>query len=233
MSHVGLTSLGTALLLLLTAGCASFNQPPFSAQQKKAATGWSIQYSPSMPSGPTVGGPGSWYFDFPTDPSYPACIPNPNLNCESVNYVTDSYSGPARQSVSMTFQILTTGAPTFNYVMETDNTCATPAAVRLFLERRHDDFSDEFYRWWANPIAYELQPTSGNFTLTVALRPDQWSSVYGESGDDDATALAGFQDAPGNLGRVGMTFGGGCFFGHGVNVSGGTARFALISYTIS
>jgi hypothetical protein len=29
-----------------------------------------------------------------------------------------------------------------------------------------------------------------------------------------------------------MTFGGGCFFGHGVNVSGGTARFALISYTI-
>src|SRR5882762_2375962 len=59
------TSLGTALLLLLTAGCASFNQPPFSAQQKKAATGWSIQYSPSMPSGPTVGGPGSWYFDFP------------------------------------------------------------------------------------------------------------------------------------------------------------------------
>jgi hypothetical protein len=57
--------------------------------------------------------------------------------------------------------------------------------------------------------------------------------VYGKSGDDDATALAGFQDALGNLGRVGMTFGGGCFFGHGVNVSGGTARFALISYTIS
>jgi len=167
MSHVGLTSLGTALLLLLPSGCASF-----------------------------------------------------------------SYSGPARQSVSMTFQILTTGAPTFNYVMETDNTCATPAAVRLFLERRHDDFSDEFYRWWANPIAYQLQPTSGNVTLTVALTPDQWSSVYGKFGDDDANALAGFQDALGNLGRVGMTFGGGCFFGHGVNVSGGTARFALISYTI-
>jgi len=57
--------------------------------------------------------------------------------------------------------------------------------------------------------------------------------MYGKSGDDDATALAGFQDALGNLGRVGMTFGGGCFFGHGVNVSGETARFALISYTIS
>ena len=43
----------------------------------------------------------------------------------------------------------------------------------------------------------------------------------------------GFQDALGDLGHVGMTFGGGCFFGHGVNISGGTARFSLISYTVS
>jgi hypothetical protein len=32
----------------------------------------------------------------------------------------------------MTFQILTTGAPTFNYVMETDNTCATPQPSACF-----------------------------------------------------------------------------------------------------
>jgi hypothetical protein len=33
-----------------------------------------------------------------------------------------------------------------------------------------------------------------------------------------------------NVGNIGMTFGGGCFAGHGVNISGGTARFSLTSY---
>jgi hypothetical protein len=219
--------------LLLATGCGSSNQRSSLGNTQGSTPGWNIQYSPSMPSDPTMGGPGIWYFDFPTDPNYPACIPNPDVNCKSVGYVTDSYSGPVTHSVSMTFQIVTTGAPFFNYVMESDNTCTTPATVRLFVERKNDDFSQEFYRWWANPIGYELQPTSGNVTMTVPLTPDQWSSVYGKGGSYDATTRAGFQDVLSNLGRAGMTFGGGCFFGHGVNVSGGTARFVLISYTIS
>ena len=96
-----------------------------------------------MPSDPTLSGPGIWYLDFPSDPNYPGCVSN--ANCESLNYVTNSYSGTATDSVSMTFQILTTGTPAFNYVMDSDNTCATPATVRLFLEGRNDDFSEEFY----------------------------------------------------------------------------------------
>ena len=126
-----------------------------------------------MPQDPTLGGPGTWYLDFPTDPNYPACIPQEN--CESLNYVTTPYSGPATQSVTMTFQILTTGVPYFNYIMESDNQCVTPATVRLFLERKNDDLSEEFYRWWANPTSYELQPTPGDVTLSVPLTPDQWS----------------------------------------------------------
>ena len=121
----------------------------------------------------------------------------------------------------MTFQISTTGAPTFQYVMQSDNTCATTATVRLFLQRRNDDLTEEFYRWWSNPTVYDLQATPGDVTLTVPITPDQWSSVYGKFGSQDATTLAGFQDALSNLGHVGMTFGGGCFFGHGVNGSGG------------
>ena len=220
-----------ALLGFLVAVCWPFNQPSLQAHTPTA--NWSIQYSPGMPTRPTAGGLGTWYFDFPTDSNYPACIDSPNANCNSVNYVTDSYSSPATQSVTMTFQILTTGTPIFNYVMETDNTCHTPPSVRLFLERRNDDFTEEFYRWWANPISYELQSTSGNVTMTVPLAPDQWSSVYGKAGNYDAVAFAGFQDTLSNLGHVGMTFGGGCFFGHGVNVSAGTARFILIGYTIN
>ena len=38
----------------------------------------------------------------------------------------------------MTFQILTTGTPTFEYVLEPDNMCPTPATVRLFSQRRID-----------------------------------------------------------------------------------------------
>jgi hypothetical protein len=112
-----------------------------------AAKGWSIQYSPIMPSTRTVGGPGTWYFDFPTDPNYPACVYNPDTLCHSVNYVTNSYSGPATHSVSMTFQILTTGTPTFEYVLEPDNTCPTPATVRLFLQRRNDLASFSLRSW--------------------------------------------------------------------------------------
>ena len=223
--------LGAALLLLLAVGCAPVNNQSFPANQ--SAAGWSILYSPGMPSRPTAAGPGAWYFDFPTDPNYPACVSNPNEYCKSVNYVTNSYSGPAAHSVSMTFQVLTTGSPTFNWVMESDNVCSTPATVRLLLERRDDDLTQEFYRWWSNPIVFDLQATSGDFTLTAPITPDQWSSVYGKFGSQDATTLAGFQDALRNLGHVGMTFGGGCFFGHGVNISGGTARFSLISYTVS
>ena len=65
------------------------------------------------------------------------------------------------------------------------------------------------------------------------LTPDQWSSVFGRLGSLNATTVKGFQDALGDLGHVGMTIGGGSFFGYGVNISGGTARFALVSYTIS
>ncbi len=223
---------GIAFLIFLVTGCGSPGNQSF-GPASQVAKGWSIRYSPSMPPTPTVGGPGTWYFDFPSDPNYPACVYDPDTLCHSVNYVTNSYSGAAAHSVSMTFQILTTGTPTFEYVLEPDNTCATPATVRLFLERRNDDLSQEFYRWWSNPTVYDLQRTPGNMTLTVPLTPDQWSSVFGRFGNLNATTLKGFQDALGDLGHVGMTFGGGCFFGHGVNISGGTARFALVSYTIS
>ncbi len=221
----------TIFILFLATGCGSGNERSFSANTQQSSAGWRIQYSPSMPADPTAGGPGIWYLNFPSDPNYPACVAT--STCESLNYVTNLYSGQAANSVSMTFQIITTGEPAFHGALDPDNNCSTPATVRLFLERKNDDFSQEFYRWWANPTSYALQATPGDVTLSVPLTPGQWSSVFGKFGNHDAAALAGFQDALTNLGRVGMTFGGGCFFGHGVNVTGGTARFVLVDYTIS
>ena len=53
----------------------------------------------------------------------------------------------------------------------------------------------------------------------------QWTSVFGEKANASATATAGFEQAMSNLGNVGFAFGGGCFYGHGVRVSGGRATF--------
>jgi hypothetical protein len=125
--------------------------------------------------------------------------------------------------------VATTGTPVFNYALKSDNTCITPAHVRLYMERKKNPNS-EYSRWWANPTSYEL--AAGSITMTVPLTPDQWSDVNGRFGNADSTATANFRQAIQSLGSVGMTFGGGCFFGHGVNVSGGTARFTVTDFSV-
>jgi hypothetical protein len=52
--------------------------------------------------------------------------------------------------------------------------------------------------------------------------------MIGEFGTLSATTQAGFAATLASVSQIGMTFGGGCFFGHGVNVSGGTAAFELL-----
>jgi hypothetical protein len=55
-------------------------------------------------------------------------------------------------------------------------------------------------------------------------------SVFGEKANASTAATAGFKQAMANLGHVTFSLGGGCFFGHGVRVSGGGARFAVTSF---
>jgi hypothetical protein len=56
----------------------------------------------------------------------------------------------------------------------------------------------------------------------VPLTPDQLVSVSGKRGDYNESAQIGFQQALRELGNVGFVYGGGCFYGHGVNVIGGS-----------
>ena len=123
--------------------------------------------------------------------------------------------------------VVISGSPEFRYKTESANTCDTPASVHLLIQRRGDDLTREFYRWWSNPLAILLE--EGEHTILVPLTPDQWSSVDGKTGD---AAPEEFADALREADRVGMTFGGGCFFGHGVVVSGRDATFALQRFTI-
>ena len=189
---------------------------------------WNIQYSPGMPAHPTAV-EGGWYFDFPA----PSCG---GADVCSVHYV----STPVRMSVTTSghvnavFQVTTTGMPVFHYQLNPNNTCDYPAHARFYLQRMGDNLSGqgkyEFYRWFSNDVAYKL--AAGDANLTAALTPDQWTSVFGKRGDYDFVAGAGFVQALHNLAHVGFVFGGGCYYGHGVNVSGGTARFVLRGYFI-
>jgi hypothetical protein len=214
--------------LAIGASTDPWPSPPTTSQISLSAEAWNIQYSPGMPAHPTAVA-GGWYFDLPA----PSCG---RADVCSVHYVSTpvQMSVTTRGHVNSAFQISSSGTPIFHYRLKADNTCDYPAHARLYLQRKGDDLSGrgeyEFYRWFSNDVAYEL--AAGSAKLTAALTPDQWTSVFGKKGDYHPTATIGFVQALQNLANVGFVFGGGCYYGHGVNVSGGTARFTLSEYSI-
>jgi hypothetical protein len=145
-------------------------------------------------------------------------------------YSRDGYDvrGATQVRAEVTLTALS-GTPTFVYPTA-NNPCIYPPHMRLFLfaSPASGHWNDPQGRWWSNPLAEELRP--GVFTLTTPLDPAYWSGVYGQAATETAETLAGFNAVKAN-GQLGMTFGGGCFFGHGVGTSGGTVLFDLSSFT--
>jgi hypothetical protein len=150
-----------------------------------------------------------------------------------VDYFWSSETKPLSGTITTSFQIATSSpSVVFNYVFEPTNTCSYPAHVRLLLAAKgFNNLSSPNYvndRWWSNPTAALLVGGS-TVTLTVPLTPDQWSNVNGQFG---TAQPAGFANALQHPAMLGFSYGGGCFFGHGVNVSGGTAQFFVGGYSI-
>jgi hypothetical protein len=210
--------------LLLLAGLDS--GPPATAPRSSVVPmqnlAWTIRYSPGMRAHPLPQERGGWYFDFPSAPG-------------SVHYVTAAVNMIASKSVSASIEVTTTGTPFFEYALEANNTCVSPAHVGFLLQEKGDDLSGtgdkQYYRWFSIGAAYEL--ALGSTTLTAQVSDlSQWVSIFGERADASAAATAGFKQAMNNLGAVGFSFGGGCFYGHGVRASGGGARFAVTSYAV-
>lgn len=132
--------------------------------------------------------------------------------------------------LSLTIRVVATGSAVFMYDSEPFNTCITPATVRPYFQAVSSDWTNpdgDGFRWWSNPIAFTLG--AGDITLTIPLTSDNWSSAYGARPADNP---AGWQASLARTAYLGMTFGGGCFFGHGVNVQGGTAQFQVLSYSV-
>lgn len=216
---------GLLTLALVLAGCSGggspppYYPPPAPAEVSMGANSWLFQYSNGMPPSPTAAAVG-WEFTFPDCGGTSAC---------SVNYLTTA-SPVLIAGNTMRARIGTNGATSdkFIYKLKADNTCDNPATTRFFIQLAGDNLQNEFGRWWATN-GFVLG-SAASFNLSTALLPENWSSVYGKRGDSSDTARQAFAAALANAGRIGFTFGGGCFYGHGVNVLG-TATFKAESYT--
>ncbi len=211
--------LAFALLLL----GASKHQQPSPAGISLSPTSWHVLYSNNV-SLQSLSGMAGWWFQFPT-------LQN------SVNYVTTPYTAALSEGQTMSFSaqiVATDGDPD----LEPWESCNTSGAtVRAYIEQQPPKgcpgavytCAPNTARWWGNPLALELAP--GTATVSVPVRPDQWSDADGHVGTDD---LKGWAEALAHPAAVGMTFGSPCAFGHGAGVVAGTgsARFILTSYTI-
>lgn len=132
-----------------------------------------------------------------------------------------------RGTLIVSLQITTTGPVLFQPVDLSD--CQLPPSVRPLIWANNNG-EGAFDRWWSNPQSIRL--AAGAQTLEVALIPANWSSVLGVQANKDVPTTYLFEKALLNVSRLGLTFGGGCSFGHGISVRGGSARFALTSYTV-
>jgi hypothetical protein len=210
------TKIAATIVLVSAVSLYAYSLTPLSLKPRNWTTISSLKTFP-LNTAPD----GSLTFDFPG-------------TGQSVNYlftVNNKLPKNANRAVglSVSFAVQTSGPVVFDYHTEPDNTCIAPATVRPFI-LADNDWSSEYGRWWSNPTAYLL--AAGSTTLTIPFAPDQWSDVYGHVGNYDPAAEAGFAHATTNLSNVGVTFGGGCFFGHGVFVTGGRASFYLTDYSL-
>ena len=170
----------------------------------------------SGPSRPTLLTGGGIKWSIPTWPSYLGYIMANDCGFYPAGFMT------------ATFTVVTTGTPVFRYDSEPGNTCVTPATIRMYFEKLG---TNQYDRWWSNPQSHTFVPGTNTITFTVPLDATNWSSLYGNRPNFDSASAAGFILAQQQTSNIGFTMGGGCFFGHGVAVQGGTAEVRLTNFS--
>jgi hypothetical protein len=151
--------------------------------------------------------------------------------CTSASTCWDSYvevpllvSVNGAQTYTLTYTI--TGDNPVWVNDSANNTCGGPSTLRLFLHKQGDVGVDHSSRWYSgNAFAQKLE--LGLNITKVPFVLANWINTDGQSTD-----ALGFSTAMTHLGSVGFVFGGGCFAGHGVAVSSGSASFQIQTATI-
>jgi hypothetical protein len=207
---------GLAVLAAIAlAACSSPSAPsPTPATISLQSSAWETIGEPQP--FPLANDGGALAFQFPAD--------------GSINYLfTASPLRIAHGTLSVSVRVTTTGAVVFNSLDPQSSTCTIPSSVRPLIWA-NDNGNGAYDRWWSNPRSFTL--AAGSATIAVPLTADAWSSVNGRFGNADPETKFAFDKALLNVTRFGLTFGGGCSFGHGINIRGGTATFAVTEYAI-
>jgi len=180
------------------------------ATNAAATSGWSIRYSPGMPSLMSKNADGTYHVDLPYR--------------DGLHYVVQgAHQSLTGKTITIKFELVGTGEL---FASDPGETC--PCSVSLYLQQQGDTLSsaDEFKRWWSHKI-----PLNAQGEASVVVSPDNWTQVFGKRASDFPQQ---FQAAMSNLANVGFTFGGTHFAGHGVYVKQGTGsvRFVLKEYSV-
>lgn len=169
---------------------------------------------------------GGLYLDFPVMPD--ASCQQVSQSCSTINYLyTTHVPKVISGTLVVTLKVETTGSPVFNHV-EYNSPCPNPPTVRPLIWAHNNSLSDG-NRWWSHDVAYIL--ASGMVTMNIPIDPANFSGVLGEMATDD---LKKWNSAINSVSSLGVTFGGGCNYGHGVFITptGTTARFTLENYDV-
>jgi hypothetical protein len=208
--------LGALLLIVLAVACApSPTEPsPTPLTISLQSSAWETISDPRPY--PLSNQGAALAFDFPTS--------------GSMHYLfTPSPLAALRGTLVVSLTVTASGPVVFNSLDPQSAQCALPTSVRPFLWANSNG-EGSYDRWWSNPRSFTL--AAGSATISVPLSAEAWSSVNGQYGNANTSVKFNFDKALLNVSRLGLTFGGGCSFGHGVNVRGGNATFVLADFRI-
>jgi hypothetical protein len=159
---------------------------------------WDFLYGSGEGSHPNDASVG-WDYDFQGEP----------------HYLTHSFTKSLTEKYNLTITgTLTVSSPVWDTSMTGGGTAYATVMVR---KKKDNALTDGNGRFWCNTDRLNLETTSGAFTLDISLDPDNWSNVDGKKHSKAFKSLL-----KSNLGSVGLTFGA-TFYGHGIQLSSGTA----------
>lgn len=151
-----------------------------------------------------------------------------------------SYDVSQASTLTVKMRVQTTGQPTWRYDSSPDNDCVYPPHIRpYFAVGENNARYNDTGRWWSNSAQpgtnFELDtlPPNADVTFTLVMNlddPSQFSDADGEFGNLNSTTTSQFAATKKAVGEMGVTWGGGCFFGHGVAVQGGTATITFYEF---